>query len=160
MKGKVVALLAGMLCMGSVAMADLSMEEGYLGGIEPGSDEDYVVQIYGTPKVLRPAEYQAAWGDYSKVIGYGDSVSMHCTGKSANGPFHVVMIHVSANNGFSTPRGIHVGSTRREVYQAYGAPYVNQGNGKHLWYKVNKKGNMVFHFKGDVVESINFGWNS
>ena len=160
MKKKVLTLLAGLLCLGSVAMANLASDEASLGGIAPGDDKDYVVEIYGTPDKEPPAQYMAAWGDYSQVISYGDSVTMHCTGKTPNGPFHVVMIHVSANNGFATPRGIHVGSTRREVYQAYGNPYVNQGNGKHLWYKVDGKGNMVFHFKGDRVESINMGWNS
>ena len=160
MKKKILAVLAGMLCIGSVVMANLATDEGTLGGIYPGADVDYITEIYGQPDRQEPAHYTAAWDEYSTSIEYGDSVYFFCTGPSANGPFHVASMRISANNGFSTPRGIHVGSTRRAVYNAYGQPYVNQGNGKHLWYKVEKRGNLVFHFKGDIVESINLGWNA
>ena len=160
MKKKILAVLAVFLCMGSVAMADLATSEGSLGGIYPGASTTYITEIYGIPDEDTPAKYTAAWDEYTKFIKYGNSVSFYCTGKTANGPFDVVMIHISANNGFATPRGIHVGSTRRAVYNAYGRPYVNQGNGKHLWYKVEKRGNLVIHFKGDIVESINLGWNA
>ena len=160
MKKKILAVLAGMLCMGNVVMADLATDEGYLGGIYPGADTTYITEIYGTPDEETPAKYTEAWQEYTKHIKYGNSVSFYCTGKSANGPFHVAMIHISANNGFATPRGIHVGSTRRDVYNAYGQPFVNQGNGQHLWYKVQGMGSMVFHFRGNIVESINLGWDA
>ena len=160
MKKKVLAVLAGMLCMGNVVMADLATDEGYLGGICPGTDTSYITEIFGTPDEETPAKYTEAWQEYTKHIKYGNSVSFYCTGKSVNGPFDVVMIHISANNGFATPRGIHVGSTHRQVLAAYGHPDINQLNGKHLWYNFRNGANMVFHFKGDIVESINLGWNA
>ena len=160
MKQKILVILTGVLCIGGVAMANLATNEGALGGITPGSDVEYVTEIYGIPDVDGPAKYVAAWSEYGKVVKYGDSVSFWCTGKSENGPFHVMSMCISANNGFATPRGIHVGSTRREVYRAYGKPTVNQNNGKDWWYNVNRRGNIVFHFKGDVVNSINLGWDA
>ncbi len=160
MRQKILAMFAGMLCIGGVAMANLAASEGALGGITPGSDIEYVTGIYGTPDVDGPAKYAAAWSEYCKAVKYGDSVSFWCTGKTEEGPFLVMSMCISANNGFATPRGIHVGSTRKEVYRAYGRPYLNQDNGKHWWYKVDKRGNMVFHFKGDVVASINLGWDA
>ena len=160
MKRKISALVAGLLLIGNVAMAKLATDEGALGGIAPGTDLDYVVEIYGTPNEDPEPKFAIAYDMYTKMVKYGDSVSFYCTSNSASGPFDVVMIHISANNGFATPRGIHVGSTRQEVYRAYGMPYINQGNGQHLWYSVEKRGNMVFHFKGNRVESISLGWNS
>lgn len=90
-------------------------DEGALGGIVPGMTKEEVIAIYGAPKEGK-VTWAAAWGPHAEaqIIGYGDSVTMNCVRDSGR-PFRVTMIHITANNGFSTPGGIHVGSTRETL---------------------------------------------
>lgn len=70
-------------------------------------------------------------GGYVSKLGYGNTVVIWMGGASASSTPKVDLIVVSTNNGFATPEGIHVGSTSREVIEAYGQPdfnYNNRGN--------------------------------
>lgn len=156
---KTAFLLAALLCAGGVSMAKIPVDDAALGGISPGVTKDYVISIYGEPEEGK-IENAWAWGPDSKsqIIKYGNTVSMNCVSDN-NGPMEVMMIYVTANNGFSTPRGIHVGSTEREVRDAYGTPDLNSHN--DLWYKTISNGmNLVFHMKNGKVNSISVGWNA
>lgn len=91
------------------------------------------------------------------MIGYGDLVTMNCVRDSGR-PFSVTMIHITANNGFSTPSGIHVGSTRSEVIGTYGKPDIHYGDA--LYYKTDSGVNLVFHMRNGRVASMNLGWDA
>ena len=92
---------------------------------------------------------------------YGDSVYLYAHSDSPSGPFKIVMINITANNGFATPAGIHVGSTRADVIKAYGQPDIRFApNHPELWYKPGNGLDMVFRIKNGVVTRIGLGWNS
>ena len=82
---------------------------------------------------------------------------MNCI-RAPGRPFRVTMIHITANNGFSTPGGIHVGSTRSEVIGTYEEPDIHYGDG--LYYITDRGVNLVFHMKNGRRASINLGWNA
>ncbi len=161
MNRKILALAAGLLCMGNVAFASIAQQEGSLGGISLGTDIDYVTQIYGAPDKTTGVFEQRYGMRYGQKIQYGDSAVMLFTSNESNGPFTLSYIQISANNGFATPSGIHVDSTKRELYNAYGKPdLVQKGKGNSvLWsYKVRNSGPIGFVFEGDILRYINFGW--
>ena len=68
------------------------------------------------------------------------------------------LFHITANNGFSTPSGIHVGSTRSEVIGTYGEPDIHYGDA--LYYKTDSGVNLVFHMRNGRVASMNLGWDA
>lgn len=70
----------------------------------------------------------------------------------------VTMIHITANNGFSLPSGIHVGSIRSEVIGTYEEPDIHYGDG--LYYKTDSGVNLVFHMRNGRVASMNLGWDA
>ena len=147
------------LCIGGMAFAELPPEEAYVGGVRLGYTEDQVTQIYGAPTSVSPASYKAALNGYAKSVKYGDSVSFYCASDTETGPFHVNSIHITANNGFTTPRGIHVGSTMQEVYRAYGKPDfdIPSKASPYIMYKT-RNGKLVFHHKNGIVTRIAIGW--
>lgn len=155
---KILLLTAAALCAGTIAMARVPNDEGAMGGIVPGMTKEEVIAIYGAPKEGK-VTWAAAWGPHAEaqIIGYGDSVTMNCVRDSGR-PFRVTMIHITANNGFSTPSGIHVGSTRSEVIGTYGEPDIHYGDA--LYYKTDSGVNLVFHMRNGRVASMNLGWDA
>lgn len=163
MKQKILTLAAGLLCLGNMAMASMAPGEDSLGGLSLGNHRDYVTQIYGEPDKTTGVFEQRYGPRYGEKVQYGDSVVMLFTSfYDKEGPFILSYIHISANNGFSTPKGIHVGSTKNEVYRAYGKPDLTQ-KGKDnlvLWsYKVKDSSPVGFVFEGNILKYINHGSN-
>lgn len=174
MKGKFLAILAAALCAGSVAMAAVPDDSIALGGIVTGMTKADVEEIYGASEELIPYQYVRTTGVYTEKIGYGDSVVVWLTGQSASETPKVDGVVVSANNGFTTPEGIHVGSTKQEVLDTYGEPDIDYSKyhntvsptarkrnrqtltykGANAFYKV-----MNFTLENGVVTEIGIGSN-
>lgn len=172
MNKKIMALAGIFLCLGGISMAKIPQEEIALGGIAPGTSRDYVMEIYGEGKAS-PVYYDKYMGEYMATIEYSDSVYISSMGPNMTGPQKVTFIKVSANNGFATPKGIHVGSTLQEVLAAYGKPDVaptektNHINtvapGKHpkyVQYRAQEKpaANIVFYYENNIVTEIRAGF--
>ena len=157
MKRKLMFLSAiAALCIGGASFAQLLPEDAYVGGIGVGVSDRYVIEIYGTPTSETRAEFLRSTGNYVKYIEYGTTVKIACEGDSEAGPFRVTAMVVSGNNGFTTARGIHVNSTKAEVYNTYGNP-------EHLFdtcfmYEIPKKGQLAFYFQDDKVSRIVVGY--
>lgn len=159
---KTLALASAILCVGTTALAKLPDSEMALGGIKPTTSLDYIEEIYGAPTTEATPEYAIAWDEYTKTVEYGDSVKILVSSKNENGTYKVLKIKVSANNGFNTPRGLHVGSTRQDVYNTYGKPDYMQQQGKYanIIYKTAGDVNLIFHCEGNKVTVITVGWNA
>ncbi len=164
MKTKIALMsLAATLCITGMSYAMLPDEEAFLGGIRTGYSYEKITQIYGEPtEKTEPKKTPAYGGSYTMLIKYGDTLSFFFEGDSETGPFHVIMISVTGNNGFATPKGIHVKSPERDVYRAYGRPDIDvPGRGSHyIMYKTLKHGLMTFHFKDGLVSSMHLGYNA
>ena len=162
MKWKSLALCGMMLCATTTAFAQIADSEAVLGGIRPTTSLDYIKEIYGEPTNESAAEYALAWDEYTKTVEYGNSVNILTSSPNENGPYKVLKIKVYSNNGFTTPRGLHVGSTRKEVYAAYGKPdrFQEQGIYANIIYKTAGDVNLVFHCEGNKVTVITVGWNA
>lgn len=162
MKGKILALAAGLLLLGNVAMAKIPADEGSIGGIGLGNSYDYVTEIYGAPDESTGVYRHLAANVYAKNIKYGGTVEITFESRTPDGSFTVMHMHISGDNGFATPSGIHVGSTKKDVYRAYGQPKrvsKNERAKTELWsYYVEDSGPMGFIFEGRNVKYINFGW--
>lgn len=96
-------------------------EEVALGGIYPGASMFEVQEIYGKPSktsstdkhpLFRGTVTEWTYGKDCKLVFVEDKVAF---------------IHVTGNNGFSTPSGIHVGSKENTVYSTYGEPSMRYG---------------------------------
>ena len=164
MKTKIALLsLATTLCITGMSYAMLPDEEAFLGGIRTGYSYEQVTAIYGEPtEKTEPKKTPAYGGSYTMLIKYGDTLSFFFEGRDEAGPFHVIMISVSGNNGFATPKGIHVKSPERDIYRAYGRPDFDvPSRGSHyIMYKTSKYGKMSFHFKDGLVSNINLGYDA
>ena len=131
MRGKFLSILASVLCVGEIAMAAVPLNSIALGGIVPGMTKGDVERIYGSCKILHPYQYSPKSKTYFGVIGYGNSVVISMGGSSAFASSKVEMVVVSADNGFTTPEGIHVGSTKQEVINVYGQPDFDGNHGNY-----------------------------
>ena len=147
------------LCISGMAFAELPPEEAFVGSVGLEYTEDQVTQIYGEPTSVTPVKHTPAVNGYSKSVTYGDSVYFFLRSKAENGPFYVYAIHITANNGFETPRGIHVKSTMQDVYRTYGRPDFNipSKSDPYIMYKT-RMGKLVFHHKDGIVTVIAIGW--
>lgn len=165
MKKKVLFMMAVALCAGEISLAAVPLNSAALGGIASGMTQEDIESIYGPADVLIPYELNRREGGYVSKLGYGNTVVIWMGGASAYATPKVEIVVVSANNGFATPEGIHVGSTSREVIEAYGQPdfdYSNRGNtiarGNHvktLMYKTTEgRHRMSFMLKNGVVTEI------
>lgn len=165
MKKKILFMMAAALCAGEISLAAVPLDSAALGGITSGMTQEDVESIYGQADVLLPYELDSREGGYVSQIGYGKTVVIWMTGDSAFATPKVDLIVVSANNGFATPEGIHVGSTSQEVIRVYGQPdfnYNNRGNtiapGKHaktLMYKtIEGRHRMTFKIEKGIVTEI------
>ncbi len=162
MKTKITFLsMVATLYMTRMSYAMLPPEETFLGGIRPGDTYEQVTEIYGEPTESTEPKKSPPYGSYTKRIKYGDSCYFFLEGDDEKGPFHVVMITVTANNGFATPKGIHVKSPERDVYAAYGRPDfdIPSGGSHYIMYKT-KFGKLSFHLKNHLVSSIHLGYDS
>ena len=163
---KIISLLASAVFLtGTTAMAQIPFSEISLGGITPGTDRSYVQEIYGEGDAS-PVTYDYRQGYYSASLKYGNSVEIWSSGQTADSEQTVSFMIVKANNGFATPKGIHVGSTLKEVLTAYGRPDGRTVNikpdkkPKYLNYKAyNSRANITFYTKNDIVTEIRMGYN-
>lgn len=165
MKKKILLMMAAALCVGEMSLAAVPLDSATLGGITSGMTQEGIESIYGPADVLIPYELNRTEGGYVSKLGYGETVVIWMGGASASSTPKVEIIVVSANNGFATPEGIHVGSTKAEVIQAYGQPdfdYSNRGNTiargnspKTLMYKTTEgRHRMAFMIQNGIVTEI------
>ena len=120
MKKCILFLLLALLLPASLcAAAEVPEEDVAIGGIRIGSTISYVESIYGEPnRIERPGGWNS-FPDNPKVYGihysYGSSVVMRFRADNET----LYAMEVTEDNGFQTPRGIHVGSTRADIIRAY-----------------------------------------
>ena len=163
---KILTLLTSTVFLtGATAMAQIPLSEISLGGVAPKTDRAYVQEIYGEGNAS-PVQYDYRQGYYSASLKYGDSVEIWSNSPTADGEQVVTFMIVRANNGFATPKGIHVGSTLKEVLAAYGRPDGRTVNikpdkkPKILNYKAYDSAvNISFMTKNDIVTEIRMGFN-
>lgn len=165
MKKKILLMMATALCAGEVSLAAVPLDSAALGGITSGMTQEDIESIYGPADVLIPYEANRREGGYVSKLSYGNTVVIWMGGASASSTPKAEIIVVSANNGFATPEGIHVGSTKAEVIQAYGQPdfdYSNRSNTiargnppQTLMYKTTEgRHRMAFTVQNGVVTEI------
>lgn len=165
MKKKILLMMAAALCAGEISLAAVPLDSAALGGITSGMTQEDIESIYGPADVLIPYERNRTKGGYVSKLGYGDTVVIWMGGASASSTPKVEIIVVSSNNGFATPEGIHVGSTKADVIRAYGQPdfdYSNRGNTiargnspKTLMYKTTEgRHRMAFMVQNGIVTEI------
>ena len=121
-KWTIVGLTTLLTLAASAALASVPQKSLYLGGIGIGSEGSYIRQIYGAPTETE-REHSASHPSGSVVeYEYGDGVSIHL----AEGA--VYHMEVSANNGWATPEGIHVGMDASLLEGTYGKPDMVRGD--------------------------------
>jgi len=111
----VLALAFSLLC--ATCSATIPTSELEIGSIAPGNSPEYVQQIYGAPAKIKYGTNslgQTMANEFYFTYGKSFKVRFH-----DNLAFEVIS---KANNGLSTPSGIHVGSTVWEVKRAFGDP--------------------------------------
>lgn len=120
MKKCILFLLLALLLPSSLcAAAEVPEKDVAIGGIRIGSTISYVESIYGEPdRIERPGGWNS-FPDNPKVYGihyyYGSSVVMRFRADNET----LYAMEVTEDNGFQTPHGIHVGSTRADIIRAY-----------------------------------------
>ena len=110
----VLAVLVVFFCS-SLASARLNDNEIAVGGLGPGSVIPYAISIYGQPDEvsLRDCGRKVyCWGKGFEVRTHGNLSHID----------EIDGISITANNGISTPQGIHVGSKSDDILKAYGKP--------------------------------------
>ena len=105
-------LLTFFLCTIKSADAFLPETEFALGGIPLGVYQSQVIDIYGQPSYIENngSETYYYYGNSLKFCFY-------------NGTGRLMSILTTANNGISTPSGIHVGTSLQELKSTYGYDY-------------------------------------
>lgn len=133
--------------------ADAKISDAHiaLGGVNPGSTEEYLLSTYGKPKTVKRT-YAPQHGQYVKEYNYGDSFFVSVL-ESDKTVLHLMSLKL--RNNIKTADGIAVGATLPELLAAYGYPDLRQidGDVDYYWYVgTGEKGNLVFHVSyGKVV---------
>ena len=111
------------LLFSSSASAKISDDNVVLGGLVPRTDISTAISVYGEPDKVEHQRYY--WGNGFTII--------------SNNLNEISIIETTADNGISTPPGLHVGSTVNEMYLAYGKPdnasLEISGNGYEYYYE-------------------------
>ncbi len=112
---KKVSLLVSMLVLlvSATVSAQIKAEDINMGGLNLNSTYEQVIACYGKPDVVRQVELQLV----DTEILYGDSVAI----TFSNGVVRKIV--VSANNGWRTSDGVHVGMSLNEAMKIYGVNY-------------------------------------
>lgn len=102
-------------CSVSFAASQAIIPEGemLLGGLYVGMASEEVQDYYGVPDDI-------ATVDGKTYYRYGDSVYILFWPASYQKGMQIQAIEVTANNGFKTPAGLHVGMTYNEMVSLYG----------------------------------------
>lgn len=151
------AFAAFLLWSAGAAEARIDPARMALGGVTPGSTEDYVRQTYGPPKSAART-FQASQDQYVKEYNYGDSFFVAVLEKT-----HTVLwlMSMDRHNKIATPDGIQVGSSLDDVLHAYGEPDLRQidGDADYLWYFGTGTGTdrLVFRVSYSRVTAITCG---
>ena len=111
-------LLAAMLTLCSATcFATIPTSELAIGGIVPGNSPSYVQSVFGAPtKFKHGTDYYGRTVEREIFFTYGKSFKIRFYDDFA------ISIVSKANNGLSTPSGIHVGSSVTEVKRTFGTP--------------------------------------
>ena len=162
---KINKILIGAICVLAVALffvignnfeTEPEVSELSLNGIELGMTESEVIKILGKPESIDYGRddysyyYDHWFDDYFHQDRYGTSVKFSNDGK---------MIGFDTNNPkFKTQRGIHAGSTEkdmRDAYEIHSAPPINDSEwdmyDKSFETADGRKGKIVFR-----VETVNY----
>ncbi len=150
------ALFLAALFLGPAAEAKISASRMALGGITPGSTEDYLLKTYGPPKSVEKS-YSPTRKDAVREYNYGDSFFVTVQ----EGTRSVIwLMSQERHNDIATPDGIKVGSTLDDVLRAYGEPDLRQidGDVDYLWYMADGTENrLVFRVSFSRVVGITCG---
>lgn len=142
-------ILLAIICISNNCFAEISKEIS-LGGIKLGMSYQEVISMYGEPtlKYERVDDKGRVW---DKFIEYNDTLQVGFTADN-NGDFGVVKnVFVTANNGFSLPSGIKVGSKESDFKKIY-SDVKSHGKGKYgLYYTVEiSKNELITYSVPDI----------
>lgn len=119
-KSVVSVMLSVMVLLSSTCFATIPDSEMSLGGIRLGSSMSYLLNVYPNPDRKELVEegkfYFIEYGKTKNSV----SPSVFISARNINGEGIVCNAHVSKNNGWTTPAGVHVGMDINEVYKIYG----------------------------------------
>ncbi len=124
------------LCLGNVCHAQIADESAALGGLTVGLPLTRVIEIYGNPQKI----------DQYNNLTYGNGTVKIMTNFKSR--VRIDRIYVSANNGFTTPEGIRVGSSINQLFNTYGSPDRNMPG---LYAYIARRGTCLF-FKHNGVK--------
>lgn len=108
---KVCTLIAGALCISSMAMANVPYDKVAIGNVGPGSSIGYVKSVYGEPT---STNYDTPT---SATYEYGDSFVLTSSPKDSQ---TIYTVFSSAHNGLNTPDGVGVGMKESVLEEKYG----------------------------------------
>ena len=135
------------------AEAKLADERIAIGGMTPGSPEEYIVATYGPP-TRKERSFYAPRNEWIDEYVYGDSFFISVLEKEKQ-VFRIMSL--GQKNGLATPDGIAVGARFTDVIAKYGEPDLRQidGDTDYFWYfGDSEKGNLVFHVSFGYVTGI------
>ena len=152
MKKRMILALLFLFSFGA-AEAKLSDERIAVGGMTPGTPEEYIVSTYGPP-ARKEKSFYAPRGEWIYEYVYGDSFFISVLEKEKT-VFRVMSL--GQKNGIATPDGIAIGASFTDVIAKYGEPDLRQidGDTDYFWYfGDSEKGNLVFHVSFGYVTGI------
>lgn len=150
-KWKSLSLATCLMMSASAAFASVPQDSVYLGGIGYGSDGSYVQRIYGTPTEIEQEHTSVVPSGLAVEYEYGHSVSILLENDL------VYQVEVSANNGWQTPEGVHVGMDASVVEATYGAPDMVRGDKRIYTVAENPDVGMVFEIENGKIDEIEIG---
>lgn len=108
---KLCCLIAGTVCINSIAFANVPYDKVSIGGVGPGSSIGYVKSIYGEPS---STNYDTPT---SATYEYGNSFVLTSNPKDSQ---TIYTVFSSAHNGLNTPDGVGVGMKESVLEEKYG----------------------------------------
>ncbi|MBR6013244.1 MAG: hypothetical protein IK062_05630 [Selenomonadaceae bacterium] len=124
MKKIFVSVILFLTMMSSVCFA-IDKNDFSLGGIYLNMSQDEITKMYGQP-TSRPGGWAQLVSD---CIKYGDAVEIGLLGKK------VRYVVVTANNGWKTFAGVHVGMSIDDVIKIYGGNYKTESKSVRFDYQ-------------------------
>ena len=126
-----VMLMLACCSVSFAAQATLPDSEIAIGGLTVGMSPGNVQDIYGAPDQINSKNGQLFYS-------YGGTVNIIFSKNyyNNNPDVEINQIKVTANNGFTTPSGLHVGMTYSEMVNLYGKHPAMAGppHGNDIWY--------------------------
>lgn len=153
-------MLLGLMCGSTFAADDFALlKSERIGNLRIGQPEDEVKKIIQCPLKQGIGQFWDADGAYHqewKFIGCGITVGM--VSEREKSPKTIAYISVKSPNPLKTLRGIHIGSTEKDVINAYKADWdLNESKASTSFVAGSIYGGVIFEFKQGKVSSIFLG---